>query len=441
MRQAGGTGSSLAGRYQNHDDGRSGSDYGCKAESRGKPPSWRQRRSKGGNRHRNPHTRSGVVRNPDGWSYYKELVVTPRPADRVVQNELKLGRPGAPPNTTTFIMDQHSHPCSLSAPSDDWSYEEQVDDLGSFRPSPVANEPKQGRPGAPPNSTTFIMDQHSHPCNPSALRDDWSREERVDDLCSFRRSRLAQNECWESRPGASPNTTTFTMDQHSHPCNPSALRDDWSREERVDDLCSFRRSRLAQNECWESRPGASPNTTTFTMDQHSHPCNPSALRDDWSREERVDDLCSFRRSRLAQNECWESRPGASPNTTTFTMDQHSHPCNPSALRDDWSREERVNDLCSFRLTRVASEPKLGRPGVPPNTTSFIMDQHSPSVPNDDWSHEEQVDDLCSSRVASEPKLGRPGAPPNSTTFIMDQYRHSYNPLTPSDEFELVWRRC
>ena len=333
VRQAGGTGCSLAGRYQNHDDGRSGSDYGCKAESRGKPPSWRQRRSKGGNRHRNPHTRSGVVRNPDGWNYYKELVVTPRLADRVVQNELKLGRPGAPPNTTTFIMDQHSHPYSLSAPSDDWSYEEQVDDLGFFLPSPVANEPKQGRPGAPPNSTTFIMDQHSHPCNPSALRDDWSYEERVDDLCSFRRSRVAQNECWESRPGASPNTTTFIMDQHSHPHNPSA---------------------------------------------------------------------------------------------------HS---------DDWSYEERVNDLCSFRLTRVTSEPKLGRPGVPPNTTSFIMDQHSPSVPNDDWRYEEQVDDLCSSRVASEPKLGRPMAPPNSTTFIMDQYRHSYNPLTPTDEFELVWRRC
>ena len=272
MRQAGGTGCSLTGGDQNHDDGLA--------------PSWRQRRSKGGSRHRNRHTRSGVVRNPDGWSYYKELVVTPRLADRVVQNELKLGRPGAPPNTTMFIMDQHSHPYSLSAPSDDWSYEEQAD-LCSFRPSPVANEPKLGRLGAPPSSTTFIMDQHSHPCNPSALRDDWSYEERVDDLCSSRRSRVAQNERWESRPGASPNNTTFIMDQHSHPTSPSA---------------------------------------------------------------------------------------------------------PS---DDWSYEERVNDLCSFRL----------------------------------------------SRVASEPKLGRPGAPPNSTMFIMDQYRHSYNPLTTSDEFELVWRRC
>ena len=279
VRQAGGTGCSLAGRDPNHDDGRSGSDYACKAESRGKPPSWRQRRSKGGSRHRNRHTRSGVVRNPDGWSYYKELVVTPRLADRVVQNELKLGRPGAPPNTTTFIMDQHSHPYSLSAPSDDWSYEEQVDDLCSFRPSPVANEPKLGRLGAPPSSTTFIMDQHSHPTSPSA---------------------------------------------------------------------------------------------------------------------------------------------------------------PS---DDWSCEEQVDDMCSFHLARVASEPKLGCPGAPPNTTSFIMDQYSPSVPNDDWSYEEQVDDLCSSRVASEPKLGRPGAPPNSTMFIMDQYRHSYNPLTTSDELELVWRRC
>ena len=206
VRQAGGTGCSLTGGDQNHDDGLA--------------PSWRQRRSKGGSRHRNRHTRSGVVRNPDGWSYYKELVVTPRLADRVVQNELKLGRPGAPPNTTTFIMDQHSHPYSLSAPSDDWSYEEQVDDLCSFRPSPVANEPKLGRLGAPPSSTTFIMDQHSHPCNLSALRDDWSYEERVDDLCSFRWSRVAQNECWESRPGASPNNTTFIMDQYSHPTQP-----------------------------------------------------------------------------------------------------------------------------------------------------------------------------------------------------------------------------
>ena len=287
VRQAGGTGCSLAVRDQNHDDGRSGSDYGCKAESKGKPPSWRQRRSKGGNRHRNRHTRSGVVRNPAGWSYYKEPVLTPRLPDRVVQNELKLGRPGAPPNTTTFIMDQHSHPHSLSAPSDDWSYEEQVDDLCFFRPSRVANEPKQGRPAAPPNSTTFIMDQHSHPYNPSALSDDWSYEERVDDLRSFRLSQVVQNECWESRPGASPNTTTFIMDQYSH--------------------------------------------------------------------------------------------------------THS----PSALSDDCSYEKQVDDLCSFRL----------------------------------------------SRVANEPKLGRPGAPPNSTTFIMDQYRHSYNSLTPSDEFELVWRRC